>query len=74
MKDYSINPPLCSQILDYKHSMNNKPDLPEGWAMPDDLANQVSEELNKKTIKPDEMLQDGLSDIARDIAIIESDP
>jgi hypothetical protein len=42
--------------------------------MPEDLANQVSEELNKNTITPQDTIQDALDDIARDIAIIEADP
>jgi hypothetical protein len=49
-------------------------DLPEGWSMPEDLANEISEELSKKTITPQDKLQDALVDIARDIAIIEPDP
>ncbi len=42
--------------------------------MPNDLANQVSEDLNKKTIPPQDELQDALGDMARDIALIEPDP
>jgi hypothetical protein len=40
--------------------MNDNSDIPEGWAMPDDLAHQVSEELNKKPITPQNALQDAL--------------
>jgi hypothetical protein len=40
--------------------MDNKPVLPEGWAMPDDLARKVSEALNKKSITPQDELADGL--------------
>jgi hypothetical protein len=40
--------------------MNNKPDLPDGEAMPDDLAKKVSEALNRKLIIPDDELQDAL--------------
>jgi hypothetical protein len=54
--------------------MKEKSDIPEGWAIPDDLANEISEELSKKRITPEEMLQDVLSDIARDIALIEPEP
>jgi hypothetical protein len=41
--------------------------------MPDDRAHQVSEELKKKTITPQDAIQYALVDIARDIAIIEPD-
>jgi hypothetical protein len=54
--------------------MGNNPDLPEGWSIPDDLANQVSEELDKKSITPEDELQDAFEDMARDIALIEPDP
>ena len=33
--------------------MNNNPDVPDGWAMPDDLAKKVSEALNKKLLSPE---------------------
>jgi hypothetical protein len=33
--------------------MDNKPNLPEGWAMPDDLAKKVSEALDRKSITPE---------------------
>jgi hypothetical protein len=39
--------------------------------MPGDLANEISEELSKNTITPQDKLQDELVDIARDIALIE---
>jgi hypothetical protein len=54
--------------------MNTKPELPEGWSLPEDLADQVSEELKKKTITPQDAIQDALAEIARDIAIIEPNP
>jgi len=54
--------------------MNNKPDLPNGWAMPDDLAKKVSELLNRKSITPEDELQAALDEMARDIALIEPDP
>jgi hypothetical protein len=54
--------------------MNNKPDLPDGWAMPDDLAKRVSGFVNKKPITPEDELQDALGDMARDIALIEPNP
>jgi len=42
--------------------------------MPDDLAKQVNEALNKKSITPEQELQDALDEMARDIALIEPDP
>ena len=47
---------------------------PNGWAMLDDMAENVSEALNKKPITPEDELQDALEDMARDIALIEPDP
>jgi len=49
-------------------------DLPPGWSMPDDLAKQVREALNRKSITPEEELQDALDDMARDIVLIEPNP
>jgi hypothetical protein len=54
--------------------MNNNPDVPEGWAVPDDLAKQVKEALNRKSITPEQEFQDALDEMARDIALIEPDP
>jgi hypothetical protein len=54
--------------------MNDKSSVPAGWAMPDDQANQVNDELNKKTIPPQDAIQDAFVEIARDIALIEPDP
>jgi hypothetical protein len=54
--------------------MNNKPDLPEGWAMPDDLARKVNESINRKRITPEDELQDAFRDLANDLALIEPDP
>lgn len=48
--------------------MDNNPDLPDGWAMPDDLAKKISEVLNNKTITPEDELADALDKMARDIA------
>jgi hypothetical protein len=45
-----------------------------GRAMPDDLSKKISEALNKKSITPEQELQDALDEMARDIAIIEPDP
>jgi hypothetical protein len=54
--------------------MNNNPDVPDGWAMPDDLAKQIKDALNRKSIIPEQELQDALDEMARDIALIEPDP
>lgn len=54
--------------------MDNKPDLPEGWAMPDDLARKVNESINRKRITPEDELQDAFRDLANDLALIEPDP
>ncbi len=35
-------------------------DLPPGWAMPEDLAKQVKEALNRKSITPEDELADRL--------------
>jgi hypothetical protein len=51
--------------------MNNNPDIPPGWSMPDDLANQVNKALRRKSITPEQELQDALDEMARDIALIE---
>jgi hypothetical protein len=49
-------------------------DLLPGWAMPEDLAKQVNEVLNRKSITPKDELADALDEMARDIALIEPDP
>jgi hypothetical protein len=54
--------------------MNNKPDLPEGWAMPDEMANKINKALNQKPNTPEDELQSALIEIAGDIALIEPDP
>ena len=54
--------------------MNNNPDVPDGWAMPDDLAKQIKDALNRKSIIPEQELQDALDEMARDIALIEPNP
>ena len=51
----------------YKYFMNNKADIPDGWAMPNDLANKVSEAMNRKSIPPEDELKDALDEMARDI-------
>lgn len=42
--------------------------------MPSDLADEVRQELDRKSLTPEEAVQKALDDIARDIAIIEPDP
>ena len=54
--------------------MNNKSELPEGWAMPDYMARKVSESINRKRITPEDELQDAFSDLANDLRLIEPDP
>jgi hypothetical protein len=54
--------------------MSKNPDVPDGWSMPDDLANQVIKALRRKSITPEQELQDALDEMARDIALIEPDP
>jgi hypothetical protein len=54
--------------------MAKNAEIPDGWAMPDDLANQVNKALNKKPITPEQELQDALDEMARDIALIEPNP
>jgi hypothetical protein len=43
--------------------MTGKSDLPDGWALPDDLAKKISEALNKKSITPEDELADALKEI-----------
>ena len=43
-----------------------------GRAMPDEMAKKVSEALNRKSITPENELADALDEMARDIALIES--
>jgi len=54
--------------------MSKNPVIPETWGIPDDQARKVSEALNRKSIKPEDAVQDALDEIARDFAIIEPDP
>ena len=60
--------------LVYEYYMNNKAKIPDGWAMPDDLAKKVSKALNRKPITPKDELQDALNEMARDISLIEPNP
>ena len=54
--------------------MNNNPDVPDGWVMPDDLAKKGSEVLYKKPLSLENEREDPLDELARDIALIEPDP
>ena len=54
--------------------MSKNPIIPDTWGIPDDQANKVIEALSKKSIKPEDRVQEALEKIARDIAIIEPDP
>jgi hypothetical protein len=54
--------------------MDNDSKIPEGWAMPEEMAKKVTEGLNKKTLRPEDELVDALEEMARDIALIEPDP
>jgi len=54
--------------------MDNNAEIPDGWSMPDDLAKKVSEALNRKSITPEDELQDALEEMARDNASIVPDP
>ena len=47
---------------------------PNGWAMLDDKAENVSEALNKKSITPEDELANALDDMAYDIALLEQNP
>jgi hypothetical protein len=49
-------PPLMLSNLVYEYYMNNKAKIPDGWAMPDDLAKKVSKALNRKPITPKDEL------------------
>lgn len=54
--------------------MKNNPDLPPGWAMPDNQANKLKEKLNRKATSPVDELEKAMKDFARDIAILEPEP
>lgn len=54
--------------------MEKNPVIPESWAMPEEQAGTISKQLNKKNITPEDALQKGIDEIARDITIIEPDP
>ncbi len=54
--------------------MSKNPVIPDTWGIPDDQANKVKEALNKKSIRPEDVVQRAIEELARDIAIIEHDP
>ena len=54
--------------------MSKNPIIPDTWGIPADQANKVREALSKKSIRPEDRIQDAIEEIARDIAIIEPDP
>jgi hypothetical protein len=54
--------------------MEKNPIIPEGWSMPEEQANTISKRLDIKNITPEDALQKGIDEIARDIVIIEPDP
>ena len=54
--------------------MNEKSDLPDDWAIPNDLSKKISKVLNIKSIAPINELADALDDMARDNAWTVSNP
>ena len=54
--------------------MSKNPKIPDTWGIPDDQAKKVREALSKKSIRPEDAVQKAIEELARDIAIIESDP
>ena len=50
--------------------MDNNADIPEGWAMPDDLSKKISEVLKNKPGLPEDELAAALDEMARDNAMI----
>ena len=54
--------------------MTKIPKILDTWGIPDEQANKVREALSKKSIRPEDRVQEALEEIARDIAIIEPDP
>jgi hypothetical protein len=54
--------------------MDNESKIPDSWAMPDDLAKKVSDKLNIKSLSPEDEIANALEELARDIALIETDP
>ena len=54
--------------------MNEKSDLPEGWAMPDYMAKRLSEGVNKKPESSEDKLQKALDEMERPNSLIEQIP
>ena len=54
--------------------MSKNPSIPDTWGIPDDQAKKVREAQNKKSIRPEDAVQNAIEELARDIAIIEPDP
>ena len=54
--------------------MNEKSDLPDDRAIPNDLSKKISEVLNNKSIAPINELADALDDMARDNTWAGSNP
>lgn len=54
--------------------MNNDDYIPEGWAVPDDMASWLRKSVNKRPYAPEDELQEAIDDVARDIAILEPNP
>ena len=54
--------------------MNKNPKIPDTWGIPDEQANKVREALSKKSIRPEDRVQKGVEELARDIATIEPEP
>ena len=54
--------------------MTKNPSIPDTWGIPDEQATKVQQALSKKSIRPEDALQKTIEDLARDIAIIETDP
>ena len=55
--------------------MNNNPDVPYGWAMPNDMVQEVKKALNRKPQPtPLDELMDVLSQTANEIADVEPEP
>jgi len=49
-------------------------DIPEGWAVPDDMSEWLRKSVNRKPYAPEDDPQEAIDDIARDIAILEPNP
>lgn len=42
--------------------MANDAEIPDGWAMPDDMAKRISELVNKKPYGPEDELEEAIDD------------